>query len=123
MGTITLTFPSLDGQKLDKLDTWLQSVLWEMVLPPPSSLHESPKFAVHRLKGRIPLVHGEVKMIQGVREVFEITDLRNPSATDEAAWAGKLVLIGKNVAQIDWSGSLSEALGVEVTPSLVNGSS
>ena len=55
---------------------------------------------VHRLKARLPLSNGEVKIVQGVREVFEILDSpESRNSTDDAAihTKGKIVLIGRRL--------------------------
>ena len=60
---------------------------------------------------------GGAKMVQGVREVFEITDLRPSKRSEEAdlpvAVDGKLVMIGKGLADLPWSESLTAYLASE----------
>lgn len=65
-------------------------------------------FSIHRLKGRVLLDSGQVKMIQGVREVFEMSDLKvQPKEKLNAAETlGKIVLIGKSIAGLPWQESL-----------------
>lgn len=55
---------------------------------------------VHRLKARLPLSNGELKIVQGVREVFEILDSpesRNPVGDVASQTKGKIVLIGRRL--------------------------
>lgn len=63
---------------------------------------EPQAFEIYRLKGRIPLPDGVVKIVQGVREVFEISDApeqRKDADTGAASTdQGKLVFIGRNIA-------------------------
>ena len=84
-------------------------MLWESTLPFSDQMG-TPKeagFEIHRLKGRLPLQSGLVKMVQGVREIFEITDLcTEGTGTGEGTDAGKIVLIGRNVAGQGWEESL-----------------
>ena len=68
-------------------------------------------FEIHRLKGRLPLQSGVVKMVQGVREIFEITDLSSEGTIAvEGSDTGKIVLIGRNVADQGWEESLMSCL-------------
>ncbi|MCJ1440310.1 MAG: hypothetical protein MMC23_000793 [Stictis urceolatum] len=116
MSTVTVPLPLLDEQGLGRLDMWLRLVLWEMTIPGlPSKLFD---FAVHRLKGKVPLKDGQIKMVQGVREVFDITDLPSDISEEQTGLAGKLVLIGKNVGQISWSSSLSSFLELDAARSV-----
>ena len=83
ISTITLTVPVLDVNQITNLDAWLRSVLWNSVLPGTHSEESDKKpslnFEIHRLKARIPLSNGDVKIIQGVREIFEILDAPKPN--------------------------------------------
>lgn len=63
-------------------------------------------FEVHRLKGRLAMEHGRTKIIQGVRELFEIFDSPDPSHGDGADSIGKVVLIGRHVTDYDFERSL-----------------
>ena len=64
------------------------------------------------------MTSGSAKMIQGVREVFEIVDVESnaapPSSRDEGAniKAGKLVLIGRGLTNVPVEESLRSILGV-----------
>jgi G3E family GTPase len=98
----------LKQDQLSKLDSWLRSVLWDAKLPgqetsnTPTAKSERQIFEIYRLKGRVPLSDGEVKIVQGVREVFEITDAReqrkNAAMGAASTDQGKLVFIGRNIA-------------------------
>lgn len=94
---------------MDKVDAWLRSVLWENVLPDDSSEHKDP-FEIHRLKGRLVVRNGGTKIIQGVRELFEIFDA--PLSVDHggAIETGKVVLIGRHVTDFDFQKSLLAAI-------------
>ncbi|CAK7273712.1 hypothetical protein SEPCBS119000_005799 [Sporothrix epigloea] len=120
----------LDAAQLTKLDEWLRAVLWENQLPDPSgSTHSSGRkgtdnFEIHRTKGRIVLEDGSFKIVQGVRELFEIFDAPVSSpAADAAAGTGsegeplstpessKLILIGRRLGDFDFATSIRAALG------------
>lgn len=99
IGTVTLTLPRLDDDGILALDTWLQSVLWESHLPSDSNGKAeglTPGWEIHRSKGRAMLANGRVKMLQGVREIFELID-GTVSAEDDVSQRGKLVFIGRNI--------------------------
>ncbi|KAI9718298.1 MAG: hypothetical protein M1828_006762 [Chrysothrix sp. TS-e1954] len=115
--TITLRLPPLSSAKLAKLDAWLRSVCWESVLPGPQSREErTPSFEVHRIKGRIPLTDGRVMLLQGVREIYELTDAADrarqrkreqPKKDDDI---GKIVVIGRLGASSPWQKNLDSSL-------------
>ncbi|KAF4308718.1 Cobalamin (vitamin B12) biosynthesis CobW-like protein [Botryosphaeria dothidea] len=110
--TITIHIPALDQKGLKALDTWLQSLLWEETLP---GAAPSPKFEIHRTKGRVPIADGSLKLIQGVREVFEILDAKDSPAGEQGnttvKQGGKVVLIGRGVDEARFAQSLQNALG------------
>lgn len=69
---------------------------------------------IHRLKARLVFENGDVKLVQGVREVFEIFDGGKSQSSDNADAAsqplGKIVLIGRRLAEVDFERSFSEAI-------------
>jgi G3E family GTPase len=96
IGTVTVRFPVLDESGMEKLDRWLRSVLWDSKLPG----HEGVVvWEIHRSKGRIRLQSGEVKMLQGVREIFELIDGVHAAGEDEEGQelGGRIVSIGRNI--------------------------
>jgi hypothetical protein len=66
-----------------------------------------PKLEIHRLKGRLVLKNGSHKMVQGVREIFEIFDAPPHIASDAATAPGKIVLIGRELQAIDFQKSMN----------------
>ncbi|EME44073.1 hypothetical protein DOTSEDRAFT_71769 [Dothistroma septosporum NZE10] len=102
IGTMTLDLHVLSDKALIGLDEWLRSVLWEESLPGADVSEGGSELAtweIHRIKGRIPLQNGGIKMLQGVREIFELTDGHSADASNAAAeqQTGKMVLIGKHI--------------------------
>lgn len=91
-----------------KVDKWLRLVLWENELPYDDADHKTP-FEIHRLKGRLAVENRHTKIIQGVRELFEIFDA---PVSDEpgASETGKVVLIGRHVTDFDFEKSLLAAI-------------
>ena len=72
-------------------------------------------FSVHRTKGRIITTTGHVKMIQGVREVFEIVDIDETTGAPRGSSPGdmgKLVFIGRGLDLENFEESLNYALDI-----------
>lgn len=110
IGTITLVLPVLDTRGVAELDKWLRTVLWETNLP-----HANLSgWDIHRIKGRIPLQDGGLKVLQGVREIFELIDGIVVDESSDDAKGGKIVIIGRNIgheaAKIAFQESLSTAV-------------
>ncbi|KAL2872676.1 CobW family GTP-binding protein [Aspergillus lucknowensis] len=116
ISTIALTHPPLLPSKIPRVDAWLRSILWDSILPSPPSLGTAtgeiakrPNFDIHRLKGILALSDGTSKIIQAVRDVFEIRDEAPPTPSDEPKTQCKLVLIGKGLGDVGpWQGSFEE---------------
>ncbi|KAK7539812.1 CobW/HypB/UreG, nucleotide-binding domain-containing protein [Phyllosticta citribraziliensis] len=116
IATISIPIPPLSAAGLDALDAWLRSVLWDETLPAAADDGPSPKFEIHRTKGRVPMADpsAPLKLIQGVREVFEILDAKDSpgDAAPASQSGGKIVLIGRGVDAEVFGCSLRRALGV-----------
>ena len=82
-------------------------MLWECELPHSTG---TASFETHRLKGRLVLDSGEIKMIQGVREIFEIIDAVDRVDVGDSPPQGKLVVIGRHLVAEEFTKSLSTAL-------------
>lgn len=102
ISTILITFPALSTKSVQRLDSWLQSVLWESTLPCQDLAEvkiEDKSFEVHRTKGRIVTENGFIRLLQGVREVFEFVDegSRFTETSSTQTPTSKLVLIGRGL--------------------------
>ncbi|KAF7198426.1 COBW domain-containing protein 1 [Pseudocercospora fuligena] len=106
IGTITLNLPVLSSAGLEKLDEWLRTVLWETRLPGAADLSG---WEIHRIKGRIPLQEGGLKVLQGVREIFELIDAVLDGDEDGTA-EGKIVIIGRNIGHEEAKRAFQESL-------------
>ena len=96
IGTITLTLSALTPYQYQQLDAWLRSLLWDNKLV---GLNRASDWDIYRIKGRIVLADGTVKLLQGVREIFELMDAAEVSLQSAAgADCGKIVIIGRNVS-------------------------
>ncbi|KAI4603236.1 hypothetical protein KJ359_006029 [Pestalotiopsis sp. 9143b] len=109
ISTIAIDVPLLTPEQLDKLDGWLRSVLWEGQLPVAGSDQSTP-LEIHRLKARLRLSSGETKIVQGVREIFEIFDAPSSSSSEPAAQTGKIVLIGRQLQVRELEQSLHNSI-------------
>jgi len=109
ISTLSIPLGMLDDGQVEKVDAWLRSVLWDNKLPGDSDAHTA-QFEIHRLKGRIAMPGGQVKVIQGVRELFEIFSPPEGSGGDPPS-TSKVVLIGRHLQDFDFQGSLAAAVG------------
>ena len=91
------------------MDAWLRSVLWENVLPGHKPT-DGPAYDIHRLKGRFFEKNGGEKIIQGVREIFDIFESPLQQPDTDISRAGKMVLIGRHLDNFDFRKSLEDAV-------------
>lgn len=97
-----------EGQ-LQGIDSWLRSVLWESEVPGTSS--KQTNIEIHRLKARLVFEGGNTKIVQGVREVFEIVDMEKPTYdANTTLQAGKIVLIGRGIHNVDFEQSFLDMI-------------
>jgi G3E family GTPase len=108
IATSTIVFPALaDAAAVDRFDAWLRGVLWDETLEGVDK-GAWEAFEVHRMKGRIPVRDGRVLLLQGVRNLYELSEGGSEAEGGDEA---KLVLIGRKVAQDGFRESLMRALG------------
>lgn len=101
--------PLLQLDNLSLLDAWLRAVLWESHLPNAEADVDLLAFEVHRLKGRIMCSDGSIKIIQAVREVFEILEGADAKQGHDQ---GKMVLIGRGLRNDLFQKSLLLSLNI-----------
>ncbi|KAJ0387615.1 hypothetical protein COL922a_001990 [Colletotrichum nupharicola] len=104
ISTVSIPVPRLGLSQLANVDKWLRKILWDRRLPG----DDKTVLEVHRAKGRLVFENGDVKLMQGVREIFEILD--SPDRTREAVGEGKIILIGRYLQGVDFEKSLLETL-------------
>ncbi|KAK6353273.1 hypothetical protein TWF696_005250 [Orbilia brochopaga] len=107
VSTVAFDVPTLSAGSIELVDAWIRSLLWDERVPLDgikSALFHTVE--IHRLKGRLATDDGKTHIIQGVREVFEITD----ASGSNASGAGKIVLIGKGLGKVDLKGSFERFL-------------
>ncbi|KAK5998513.1 Zinc-regulated GTPase metalloprotein activator 1 [Cladobotryum mycophilum] len=105
ISTITIPVAALRLDQLSDVDRWLRSVLWDNKLP---EVDAAAEFEIHRSKGRLVFDNGDVKLLQGVREVFELIDAPNKNEAPPAE--GKIILIGRGVRGSDFKGAVPQTL-------------
>lgn len=111
--TIAFSIPLLDPRQVFRVDEWLQSVLWEAVLPNSgmenTNNQNTQKYEVHRLKAILILRNQTVKIVQGVRDIFEIIDAPIDSSHSNRGnenKEGKFVIIGRGIKDIPFQQSI-----------------
>ncbi|TAQ84400.1 hypothetical protein B7494_g7267 [Chlorociboria aeruginascens] len=104
ISTVTVTVPILTLEQLPKVDAWLRSLLWDTKLPNlvPNLNSSEGGIEIHRLKARLPFTNGDVKIVQGVREIFDILDGKpeRNTTTPISDIEGKIVLIGRHMSEL-----------------------
>ncbi|KAL2405901.1 Zinc-regulated GTPase metalloprotein activator 1 [Exophiala dermatitidis] len=104
----TLTFPlrPVEPQEVSELQDWLETVLWEAE---DRQEGQARRYEIHRTKGLIPITDGTVRIVQGVREIFEIiepppaaaashtSNSENDDNATQQQQQGKIVFIGRNL--------------------------
>lgn len=106
--TVSLRLPLLSEAQFQRVEEWLRAICWEQRLP--GDLQDGVSmFEVHRMKGCIALGSGRIMMLQGVREIFELSEnhtvhtRRSPDETTR----GKIVVIGRGIQAEVWQKSLN----------------
>ncbi|KAM0484171.1 hypothetical protein ACHAPX_001590 [Trichoderma viride] len=105
ISTVSIPVPALRPEQLQDVDRWLRAVLWDHTLPGTDNTIE---FEIHRSKGRLVFENGDVKLLQGVREIFEIMDA--PNGAEITATEGKIILIGRGVQGIDFGSNFRQTI-------------
>lgn len=100
---MSIPVPRLSPAKVEDVDRWLRSVLWDNRLPHTGG---DNSFEIHRSKGRILFDDGTVKMLQGVREVFELSDAPDPQEVQPQQ--GKIIFIGRRLVEEDFVKSFNQ---------------
>ncbi|KAF3205063.1 hypothetical protein TWF191_001420 [Orbilia oligospora] len=109
VSTISFDVDVLKAEAIEIVDAWIRSLLWDERVPLDgikSTLFHPVE--IHRLKGRLRTEDGKTHIIQGVREVFEITD----SSEGNMEGSGKIVLIGKGLGKVDIRGSFERFMQI-----------
>ncbi|KAI0478879.1 cobW-domain-containing protein [Xylariaceae sp. FL0804] len=110
ISTVTINAPLLRSEQLQVVDSWLRSVLWDGELPGIQSKSTIP-MEIHRSKARLVFDDGSVRIVQGVREIFEIIDAEPVSLEGPGTHqTGKIVFIGRGLHGVDFEQSFLTVL-------------
>ncbi|KAJ7505472.1 CobW/HypB/UreG, nucleotide-binding domain-containing protein [Mycena galericulata] len=97
ISSLLVAVPVLSRARLDALDEWVRTVLWEQRLPGNAKVSDTQPeepaapLTVLRCKGLFVLDSGAQYVLQGVRNMYEIAEAEDAFGVPDA---GKLVLIG-----------------------------
>ncbi|PBK97759.1 cobW-domain-containing protein [Armillaria gallica] len=95
ISSVQVTCPALSQEKLDKLDAWIRSVLWENQLPEGT---QSSDLQILRCKGLVVTDTGDQYVLQGVRSMYDMS--RVEEEVVGVPEQGKLVFIGKGLDSV-----------------------
>ena len=94
ISSILVPVPILPAAQVEVLDEWIRLVLWEHQLP---NEEDVEGLDVLRCKGMFGTDAGEVYVLQGVREMYDLSPAESMEHSDGAGEIGKLVFIGKGL--------------------------
>lgn len=94
VSSILVPVPVLPAGQVEVLDEWIRSVLWEHKLP---SEEDAEGLDVLRCKGMFRTDADEIYVLQGVREMYDLSLAESTQDSDGAGDIGKLVFIGKGL--------------------------
>jgi G3E family GTPase len=92
--TLHIPLPTLTPSQQEKLESFLQTLLWESRLPEGEAIEG---LDILRTKGYSKVEGGGEYVIQGVTDIFEIKEVGAKAGGEEVQ--GKLVFIGRGVGQ------------------------
>lgn len=96
ISSLQMSCPVLSPSRFDELDEWIRTVLWENRLPEKT---DTPDLQVLRCKGLFFTENGDQYVLQGVRNMYEISKIEDQEVMGVPD-AGKLVLIGKGLSDV-----------------------
>jgi G3E family GTPase len=104
ISTYTIPLPPFDPQKLPLLTGWLETLLWDAE---DRQEGRARKYEVHRTKGLIRCTDGTSRVVQGVREIFDLIEIPPTEDAENTVTEGKIVFIGRNldlIREVDGGG-------------------
>jgi G3E family GTPase len=116
ISTLTIPLQQYDPQKLPLLLAWLELLLWDAE---DNQQGRERKYEVHRTKGIVHCTDGTSRIVQGVREIFELIEIPSPPEAGEGEpFEGKIVFIGRNLDLIQKLDAGREILASETNNAL-----
>ncbi|KAI9889860.1 MAG: hypothetical protein M1814_004695 [Vezdaea aestivalis] len=111
ISSVCIDLPRLSEERLGLLELWLREVLWDSTLPKSKQIPGAQfDFEVHRAKGLLIMENGPPRILQGVRDVFEIFEQESTTLQQPASVRSKIILIGRNLTTAPWNDSVTHAL-------------
>ncbi|KAG1898155.1 CobW domain-containing protein [Suillus fuscotomentosus] len=95
ISSLQVTLPTLTRHRLQELDEWIRTVLWENRIP--DNYHQTglSELKVLRCKGLFVMESGEQYVLQGVQSMYDLSLVEGD--VTGIPDSGKLVLIGKGL--------------------------
>ncbi len=100
ISTRSFNLPRLDPKSLPLLEGWLREILWQEGGSRANIEENDAAAEVHRVKGLLPLTDGSVKILQGVRDIFDIIDCAQPAEAAAVEKGCKIIMIGRGLENI-----------------------
>ncbi|KAI0031906.1 cobW-domain-containing protein [Vararia minispora EC-137] len=97
ISSLQVRCPPLSSAKLDALDIWIRTLLWDARLPLPYDAGEG--LEILRCKGLLETVDGRRLVLQGVRSMYELEEVPRKGGEGRVGDEGKLVFIGKGLGE------------------------
>jgi len=95
ISSLQVTVPTMTSHRLEELDKWIRTVLWENRTPDNVPKTGPSELKVLRCKGLFVTESGEQYVLQGVQSMYDLSLLeRDVTGIPDS---GKLVLIGKGL--------------------------
>ncbi|EKM79319.1 hypothetical protein AGABI1DRAFT_58829 [Agaricus bisporus var. burnettii JB137-S8] len=99
ISSLRVECPPLSPQAFDNFDRWIRTVLWENHLPEEES-SQNRDLLVLRCKGLLSTTSGQQYVLQGVRNLYEIEEIKETDDDLGIPDEGKIVLIGKGLDDV-----------------------
>lgn len=95
ISSLQVTLPTLSHHRLQELDEWIRTVLWENRIPDNDHQTGLSELKVLRCKGLFVMESGEQYVLQGVQSMYDLSLVEGD--VTGIPDSGKLVLIGKGL--------------------------
>lgn len=95
ISSLQVTLPTLTRHRLQELDEWIRTVLWENRIPDNNHQTGLSELKVLRCKGLFVIESGEQYVLQGVQSMYDLSLVEGD--VTGIPDSGKLVLIGKGL--------------------------
>ncbi|KAG2145894.1 CobW domain-containing protein [Suillus clintonianus] len=95
ISSLQVAVPTLTRRRLEELDEWIRTVLWDNRIPDDVSQTALSELKVLRCKGLFVMESGEQYVLQGVQNMYDLSVVEGD--VTGIPDSGKLVLIGKGL--------------------------